>query len=92
MKDGMASVNGNGNGGGNGKQSSAPSSFKRGVSRIASGLKRPKSRANLIQEPPTPKNEDDGGISTPWNFQVRPSSPLASAYSNRSNFTHMIVA
>ena len=70
---------GNGNGGGNGKQSSAPSSFKRGVSRIASGLKRPKSRANLLQEPPTPKNEDDGGISTPWNFQVRPSSPLASS-------------
>lgn len=57
-------------------QSSAPSSFKRGVSRIASGLKRPKSRANLLQDPPTPtpKNDEDGGISTPWNFQVRPSS------------------
>jgi hypothetical protein len=64
-------------GGGSGSrqagQSSAPSSFKRGVSRIASGLKRPKSRANLLQqEPATPKSEgDDGSISTPWNFQVR---------------------
>ncbi|VDC02247.1 unnamed protein product [Peniophora sp. CBMAI 1063] len=58
-------------GGGNGRQgqSSAPSSFKRGVSRIASGLKRPKSRANLLQDAPAPKPDDDGGISTPWNFQ-----------------------
>mgnify|MGYP006877411027 CR=1 FL=1 len=64
-------------------QSSAPSSFKRGVARIAGGLKRPKSRANLLQDPTPPKDEgDDGSISTPWNFQVRqPPSPFVSTSS-----------